>query len=267
MLQNDSSTATVSPSARRWPVSTARKPNVMPLSLIGSASTPPSPRSVTSAAPSDGFITCASSAVAAASLPTRSSSSWSRTRDAQRGAAQAEDLAEIGERSPERRPQVVAADQIDRQRLQQLHAARAPRGRRTGRAEAADVVGEHDRDQRVDDERGDARRRLDAERVVRLREQEVERQRADQREHERRGCARRSWRSAAAAGARGRSIRCRAGRAAARARRWRRAARTATPRRPAHRATPPRRRARAGGGGWQPPCSCGGSCGHRTPRA
>ena len=110
-------------------------------------------------------------------------------RDAQRGTAQAENLAGIGERAPERGAQVVAADQIDRERLQQLHAARAPLGGCTGRAEAADVVGEHDRDQRVDDERGNAGRRLDAERVVRLREEEVERQRADQREHERQGAS------------------------------------------------------------------------------
>ena len=130
-------------------------------------------------------MTCSSRAVAAASLPTRSSTFPVAQRDAQRGAAQAEALAEIGERPAQRRPQVVAADQIDREGLQQLHAARAPFRGRARRAEAADVVGEHDGDQGVDEEGGDAGRRLDAERVVRLREEEVERQRADQREDQR----------------------------------------------------------------------------------
>ena len=98
-------------------------------------------------------------------------------------------------------------------------------------------------------ERRDARGRLDAERVVGLREEEVERQRADQRERRARARGRRSRRRAAAAAARARSSRCRGGRAAARAPRSRRAAGRARPRRPARRATPPPRPARGGGGG------------------
>ena len=67
-------------------------------------------------------------------------------------------------------------------------------------------------------------RRLDAERVVRLGEEEVERQRADQRERRARARGRRSRRRAAAAAGRARSSRCRGGRAAARGSRSRRAA-------------------------------------------
>ena len=108
-------------------------------------------------------------------------------RDSQGGFTQAEALAEIGQRAAQRRCQVVAADQVDRQRLEELHAPRPPLRSRAGRAEAADVVRKHDCDQRVDDESGDARRRLDPERVVRLREEEVERQRAHEPQDQRQG--------------------------------------------------------------------------------
>ena len=64
---------------------------------------------------------------------------------AQRGAAQAERAGEVGERAAQRGPQVVAADQVDRERLQQLHAARAPRRGGAGVAEAAHVVREQER--------------------------------------------------------------------------------------------------------------------------
>ena len=167
----------------------------------------------------------------------------------QRGRPQAEALAQVDERAAQRGSQVVAANQIDRERLQQLHALRAlPRGCARG-AEAADEVGEHERDQHVDDERGDARRRFDAERVVRLGEEEVERQRAHQREGERE-------RAAAIRGHQGRQQQHesdRSGveivRAAARAPRSRPAAGTAKPRPTARRARPPPRPVRGGGGG------------------
>ena len=234
---------------RRRPVSTARKPKVIPLSLIGSVSVPSSPRSVRTSGSVCGESACSRRADASRSAPTRSSSSSSRTVTRSAAAAQAEALAQVDERAAQRGSQVVAANQIDGERLQQLHALRAPpRGGARG-AEAADEVGEHERDQHVDDERRDARRRFDAERVVRLGEEEVEGQRADQREDERE-------RAAAVRGHERRQqqherdrCRCRGRRAAARAPRSRRAAGTAKPRPPARRARPPPRPARGGGGG------------------
>ena len=133
------------------PVSTASSPNVTPLSRdrerdqpVVAAQADDLRRLRRDAAPARG------ASVAVRSSPVRSLISLSATRHAQRRAAQPERAAEIGERAAQRRAQVVAADEADRERLQLLHAARSPRGRRARVAEAAHVVGEHERDQDVD---------------------------------------------------------------------------------------------------------------------
>jgi hypothetical protein len=70
-------------------------------------------------------------------------------------------------------------DQLDGERLEQRRVGGAPVGQGAGLAQAGDDHGGADRDHEVDHEGGDARGRLDRRRVVRLREEEVEREARD----------------------------------------------------------------------------------------
>ena len=95
---------------------------------------PSSPRSVRSSGCSCGESACSRRAEVSRSAPIRSSSSWSRTVTRSAAPRRPSPSVRSAERAAERRPQVVAADEVDRERLQQLHAARSPRAPRRSRS-------------------------------------------------------------------------------------------------------------------------------------
>ncbi len=176
---NDSRNFSRSGPRLRSPGSATTKPNAVSMVVIGNAAGLPGSRSATRRparcpAPfsSRSRATCSASVRLAGPRH-----ELVRACDRQQAdAAQAERVGQLHERAAQRHARLGVLDQLHRQRLQQRGVGRAAAGELPRLAQPRQHDAADDRDHEVDDERHDARRRLDHRRVVRLGEEEVERQ-------------------------------------------------------------------------------------------